>query len=67
MTKADMIETIFNKTERLLERAAHKEELYGRDSFEHNEARGEFTTAMSFIFALDLSEEYTKWQVNLAG
>jgi len=63
MTKANMIETIFNRTELLLERAELQEEFYGNDSPEHNEARDEFTTAMSFIHDLELSEEYTKWQV----
>ena len=63
MTKADMIEVIFNRAERLLERAELKEKCFGNNSPEHNEARDEFGDAMSLIFALELEDDYTTWQV----
>ncbi|MCP3700427.1 MAG: hypothetical protein GY920_18210 [Aliivibrio sp.] len=61
MDKAKMIETIFSRTDRLLERAELIKEVYGNNSPEHNEARGRFDTAMNFIYDLELSDDYTEW------
>jgi hypothetical protein len=63
MTKANMIETIFNRTELLLEKAERKEKVYGNDSHEHNEARKELTAAICLIYDLELRNAYVDWQV----